>query len=214
MVDAAAAVAIAIGAQHGLDWLFAAVVVAQVISTLTIGGVALAVFRRWPRVQAEPLGEDQPEIRSFAIQSTIASGLMSVRTSMPVVLIGIVAKPAEVANFRAALAPQTAFAALSAPVRLVLLAEQTRDIEYGRIDRAFALLRRYIVSAVAVGLVVTPILWWAMPTLIRWILKPKYLSATARSASCCSRLWCSSCSPGRSRFPCRSVAPACARSAR
>ena len=87
-------VAIVIGAQHGLDWLFAAVVVAQAISTLTMGTVALAVFRRWPRVQAEPLGEDQPEIKSFAIQSTIASGLMSVRTSMPVVLIGIVAKPA------------------------------------------------------------------------------------------------------------------------
>ena len=98
---------------------------------------------------------------------------------MPVVLIGVVARPVQVANFRAALAPQTAFAALSAPVRLVLLAEQTRDIEHGRTDRAFALLRRYIVSAVALGLVVTPILWWAMPTLIRWILKPKYLSATS-----------------------------------
>ncbi len=171
--------AIVLGAQHGLDWLFVAVVVAQVVSTLTISSIALAVFRRWPRVPSEPLAEDQPEIRSFAIQSTIASGLMSVRTSMPVVLIGVVARPVQVANFRAALAPQTAFAALSAPVRLVLLAEQTRDIEHGRTDRAFALLRRYIVSAVALGLVVTPILWWAMPTLIRWILKPKYLSATS-----------------------------------
>jgi O-antigen/teichoic acid export membrane protein len=171
-------VAIVIGAQHGLVWLFAAVVVAQAISTLTIGGVALAVFRRWPSVPAEPLGEDQREIRAFAIQSTIASGLMSVRTSLPVVLIGMVANSAQVANFRAALAPQTAFAALSAPVRLVLLAEQTRDIEHGRVDRAFALLRRYIMSTVALSIVVTPILWWAMPTLIRWIIKPKYLSAT------------------------------------
>ena len=49
-------VAIVSGAQHGLVWLFAAVVVAQAISTLTIGGVALAVFRRWPSVPAEPLG--------------------------------------------------------------------------------------------------------------------------------------------------------------
>jgi O-antigen/teichoic acid export membrane protein len=171
--------AIVLGAQHGLVWLFVAVVVAQLISTLSIGGVALAIFRRWPRAPAEQLAEDRGEIRGFAIQSTIASGLMSVRTSMPVVLIGVVAGSAQVANFRAALSPQTAFAALSAPVRLVLLAEQTRDIEHGRIDRAFALLRRYILSTVALGIVVTPILWWAMPTLIRWILKPKYLSATS-----------------------------------
>jgi O-antigen/teichoic acid export membrane protein len=169
--------AVAIGVQHGLVTLFVLVVVAQAISTVSVGGVALAVFRRWPRVAAEPLAEDAKEIRAFAIQSTIASGLMSLRTSMPVVLVGIVASSTQTANFRAALAPQTSFASLSAPVRLVLLAEQTRDIEHGRTDRAFALLRRYIVATVALGLVITPVLWWAMPTLIRWVYKPKYVVA-------------------------------------
>jgi O-antigen/teichoic acid export membrane protein len=169
--------AIAIGAHHGVVWLFAAIVAAQAISTLTVSGVALAVFRRWPRAKAEPLAEDRREIRAFAVQSTIASGLMSVRTSLPSVLIGVVAGSVQTANFRTALAPQTAFASLSAPVRLVLLAEQTRDIEHGRSDRAVALLRRYIVATVALGVVVTPFLWWAMPTLIRWVYKPKYVSA-------------------------------------
>ena len=170
-------VAIGIGAQHGLIALFVYVVVAQAISTISVGGVALAVFRRWPRVAAEPLAEDAKEIRAFAIQSTIASGLMSVRTSLPVVLVGVVASSAQTANFRAALAPQTALASLSAPVRLVLLAEQTRDIEHGRADRAFALLRRYIAVTVVIGAVVTPLLWWAMPTLIRVVYKPKYVGA-------------------------------------
>jgi O-antigen/teichoic acid export membrane protein len=170
-------VAIVVGAQHGVVWLFAAIVAAQALSTATVSAVAVAVFRRWPRATPEPLAEDAREIRSFAIQSTIASGLMSVRTSLPSVLIGVVANAAQTANFRAALAPQTAFASLSAPVRLVLLAEQTRDIEHGRSDRAFALLRRYIVSTVILGAIVTPVLWWAMPTLVRWVYKAKYVSA-------------------------------------
>jgi O-antigen/teichoic acid export membrane protein len=170
-------VAIIVGAQHGVVWLFAAIVAAQALSTATVSAVAVAVFRRWPRATPEPLAEDAREIRSFAIQSTIASGLMSVRTSLPSVLIGVVANSVQTANFRAALAPQTAFASLSAPVRLVLLAEQTRDIEHGRSDRAFALLRRYIVSTVVLGAIVTPVLWWAMPTLVRWVYKAKYVSA-------------------------------------
>ena len=63
------------------------------------------------------------------------------RTSLPTVLVGVVAKSTQVANFRAAQAPQTAFQSLSAPARLVLLAEQTRDVEHGRVDRAFSFLR-------------------------------------------------------------------------
>ena len=112
------------------------------------------------------------------MQSTISSGLTSVRTSIPTVLIGVVATSSQVANFRAAQAPSTAFASLSAPARLVLLAEQTRDVEHGRLDRAYALLRRYIFGTVALSVVITPILWIAMPTLIRWIYKPKYVPAT------------------------------------
>lgn len=171
-------VAVAVGAQHGVVWVFAAIVAAQAVSTATVSGAAFTVFRRWPRAASEPLAEDAREIRSFAIQSTIASGLMSVRTSLPSVLIGVVAGATQTANFRAALAPQTAFASLSAPVRLVLLAEQTRDIEHGRADRAFTLLRRYIVSTAVLGAIVTPILWWAMPTLVRWVYKAKYVSAS------------------------------------
>jgi O-antigen/teichoic acid export membrane protein len=171
-------VAIVIGVRHGLLWLFAAIVVAQAISSVTVCAVAYAAYRRYPRVERAPLGDDAPEIRRFAVQSTIASGLTSLRTSLPTVLIGIVTSSLQVANFRAAQAPSTAFASLSAPARLVLLAEQTRDVEHGRIDRAYALLRRYIVATTALGIVITPVLWILMPTLIRWVLKAKYVPAT------------------------------------
>jgi O-antigen/teichoic acid export membrane protein len=170
--------AIAIGARFGLITLFVAVVLAQVVSTLTVGGVSLAVFRRYPSARPEPLGEDAPEIRRFAIQSTIASGLTSLRTSLPTVLVGIVASPAQTANFRAAQAPATASASLSAPARLVLLAEQTRDIEHGRGDRALALLGRYVAGAILVACVATPLLWWWMPTLVRVIYKAQYVPAS------------------------------------
>ena len=169
--------AIAGGARYGLLWLFTAVVVAQAISSITVCAVGIAVFRRYPRVGRTPLGEDAREIRSFAVQSTIASGLTALRTSLPTVLVGIVARPAHVANFRAAQAPSTAFASLSAPARLVLLAEQTRDVEQGRTDRAYTLLRRYIAGTAVLGVVITPLLWWAMPTLIRWTYKAKYVPA-------------------------------------
>ena len=170
-------VAIAIGARHGLNWLFGAIALAQAVSSVTVCALALAVFRRYPRVAREPLGDDAREIRNFAIQSTISSGLTSVRTSIPTVLVGVVTSSSQIANFRAAQAPSTAFASLSAPARLVLLAEQTRDVEHGRTDRAYRLLRRYILTTVAIGVVVTPVLWLAMPTLIRWVYKAKYVPA-------------------------------------
>ena len=169
--------AIAIGAHHGLLALFAAIVVAQAVSTVSVSVVAFAAYRRYPRVSPEPLGDDRPAIRSFAIQSTIASGLTSVRTSLPTVLLGIVANGPQVANFRAAQAPQTAFLSLSAPARLILLSEQTRDIEFGRPDRARGMLRRYIGGAIAIAIIATPPLWIFMPTLVRIVFHAPYVPA-------------------------------------
>ena len=54
---------------------------------------------------------------------------------------------AQVGYFRAAQAPITGLEALSAPVRLILLTEQTRDVEHGRIAETYRSLRRYVVGA-------------------------------------------------------------------
>jgi O-antigen/teichoic acid export membrane protein len=170
---------IAVGASFGLVEAFVGIVVAQAISTLTMSVVGLAVLRRYPAATAAGLlGEDRPAIRSFALQSTFASGLASLRGLLPTVLVGIVARPVDVGYFRIAQAPQTAFASLSAPVRLVLLAEQTRDVEHGRTHRAFSLLNRYIGSTIALAVVGVPLLWIAMPTLVRWVYGDRYAGAT------------------------------------
>lgn len=169
--------AIVVGASISLIGLFVAVVVAQVLSTLTGCTLALAVFRRYPTAMPEPLAEDAREVRRFAMQSTVASGLLSLRTSLPTVLVGVVASPTQTANFRAAQAPATASASLSAPARLVLLAEQTRDFEQGRGDRALRLLGRYIGATAALACIVTPLAWWAMPTLVRWVYGLKWVGA-------------------------------------
>jgi O-antigen/teichoic acid export membrane protein len=169
--------AVRIGAPHGLLPLFVWIVAAQAVATVSVSFVALLAYRRYPRHAPEHLGEDRPAIRAFAIQSTIASGLASVRTSLPAVLVGIVAKSTQVAYFRAAQAPQTAFLSLSGPARLVLLAEQTRDVERGRSDLAHALLRRYIVAATVIAAVVTPPLWIFMPTIVSAVYHAKYVPA-------------------------------------
>jgi O-antigen/teichoic acid export membrane protein len=165
------------GASYGLLPVFIGLVAAQLLATVSVSYVALLAYRRYPRHAPEPLGSDRKDIRAFAIQSTIASGLTSLRTSLPTVLLGVVAKGTQVANFRAAQAPQTAFLTLSAPARLVLLAEQTRDVERGREDSAHALLRSYIGVATAIACVVTPPLWIYMPTLVRLVYKAKYVPA-------------------------------------
>ena len=77
----------------------------------------------------------------------------------------------------AAQAPQTAFQSLSAPARFILLAEQTRDVEHGRPERAYSLLRRYIASTVGLTCIVTPPLWIYMPSLVRLVYGAKYVPA-------------------------------------
>jgi O-antigen/teichoic acid export membrane protein len=170
--------AVWVAAPRGLVPVFVAIVAAQLVATASVSFVAWLAYRRFPRRAPEPLGADRPAIRSFAVQSTIASGLASLRTYLPTLLLGIVARAPQVANFRAAQAPQTAFQTASAPARLVLLAEQTRDVERGRADRAHALLRRYIGTTTLIACLATPPLWIFMPTFIRWIYHAKYLPAT------------------------------------
>jgi O-antigen/teichoic acid export membrane protein len=170
--------AIAIGSSLGLLQTFVAIAIAQAVATASISAVGLNVFRRWPREPAVPLGRDRVAVRDFAVQSTIASALTSLRGFLPTVLVGIVASKSQIANFRVAQAPQTALASLSSPVRLVLLAEQTRDVEQGRGDRAFRLLRRYIATTSALACVFVPVLWFATPWLVRTVYGARYASAT------------------------------------
>jgi O-antigen/teichoic acid export membrane protein len=169
--------AIGIGAQAGVTETLAAIVVAQVIATAAVGAAGLAAFRRFPRVRAEGLDEDAPGIRSFVLQSSLATGVVSLRTTLAPLLLGVVSTVAQVGAFRAALAPQQGFYSLSAPARMILLAEHTRDWERGEHRKVLAGIRRYSLGAAALmAVAVVPLLVW-MPDLIELVFGEEFRSA-------------------------------------
>src|SRR5829696_1775576 len=157
---------LAIGCRSGVAVGVAGIAIAQVVATAAIFIAGLAAFRRFPSAAPDPLGEDVRPLRTFVVRSTLASSLVSARGTLGTALLPLVAPLVQTAYFRNAQAPATGFSALSAPARLVLLTEQTRDFEAGRQDRMYAMLRRYVFSTSLLVLVAVPVLWWLMPTLI------------------------------------------------
>jgi O-antigen/teichoic acid export membrane protein len=170
--------AIALGTRYGLTQTIAAIVVAQVLATAAVLGAGWLAFRRNPRVPALALGEERPEILRFVVQSSIATGVVALRTTLTPLLLGIVSSPTQVGYFRVAQAPQQGFAALSAPARLVLLTEQTRAWERGGRDTVFGGVRRYSLGAAAGVVVAVPLLLWLAPDLVRIFFSSKNVGAT------------------------------------
>jgi O-antigen/teichoic acid export membrane protein len=169
---------IAVGAHFGLTQAIAGVLVAQIVATLSIGAVGWLAFRRFPRAPARQLGEDRREIVSFVFQSSAATGVLSLRGGLAPLLLGAVTNTTQVGLFRVAQAPQSGFQALSAPARMVLLTEQTRDWEKGRQSAVLRGVRRYTIAAAGICiLAVPPLLIW-MPDLIRLVNGPKYVGAS------------------------------------
>jgi O-antigen/teichoic acid export membrane protein len=159
--------AFAVGSRYGVTETVVAVVLAQAVSSTAVGVAALVGARRFPSAPPEPLGEDRREIFGFIIQSSAATGVVSLRTAMTPLLLGLVTAPTQVGYFRAAQAPQSGLAALTAPARLILLTEQTRDWERGEWRAVLAGVKRFTSRAFWLMLVVTPPLYWFMPDLIR-----------------------------------------------
>jgi O-antigen/teichoic acid export membrane protein len=169
--------AIAAGSHFGLTWTVAAIVLAQVVASAAIGAAGLVAFRRFPRAGARPLGEDAHEILRFIAQSSGATGVVSLRTTLTPMLLGIVSTAHQVGYFRVAQSPQTGFNAVSAPIRLVLLSEQTRDWERGKSARVFAGVRRYTLYAFLGSAVLLPLLLVFMPQIVRLLFESKNLGA-------------------------------------
>jgi O-antigen/teichoic acid export membrane protein len=170
--------AIAVGTRYGLTQTIAAIVVAQIFATTAVLSAGWVAFRRNPQADALPLGDERSDILSFVVQSSVATGVVALRTTLTPLLLGIVSIPAQVGYFRVAQAPQQGFAALSAPARLVLLTEHTRAWERGTRETVFGGVRRYSRGAAAGVLVAVPILWWLAPDLIRIFFTSKNLGAT------------------------------------
>jgi len=170
-------VAILIGASIGVTAAFGALALGQLLATAIVGVAGTSALRRFPRGEQRALGADRREIFSFVAQSSIATGVISLRTALTPVLLGVVAGTTQVGYYRIALAPQSGFSAASAPVRLVLLTEQTRDWEHGREQNVLRGLRSYTVGALGVAAVAVPVFLIAMPWLVRVVFGAEYLPA-------------------------------------
>ena len=170
--------AVVIGVGYGISATIAGIVIAQLVSTAAVAVVGVVAFRRFPQEPAAALTEDRRAIITFVLQSSVATGLISLRNALAPLLLGIVSSPVQVGLFRIAQAPQTGLNAASAPVRLILLTEQTRDWEQGRHERVLAGVRRYTLTAIALDIVLVPLFWWLMPRLIELVFGARYLPAT------------------------------------
>ncbi len=169
---------LAIGAQFGVVEACLGMLIAQVVASSAVGLAGLAAFRRFPAVPPRPLGEHRREIFSFVLQSSGATGILSLRGSLAPLLLGMVAGPTQVGLFRVAQAPQSGFASLSSPVRLILLTEQTRDWEGGKHETVVRGVVRYSLGAAALVCLSLPVFLWLMPDLIRIVFGSEFLGAT------------------------------------
>jgi O-antigen/teichoic acid export membrane protein len=169
--------AVAVAAPSGVTATIAAIVGAQVVATVAVSAAGWSAFHRFPSAPSTPLDPDSREIRSFVLQSSLATGVVSLRTSLAPLLVGLVSTPTQVAYFRAALAPQQAFTILSAPARLVMLTEQTRDWERGEHRAVFAGIRRYtLVAGGVMAIALVPLIVF-MPDLIRIVFSTEFAAA-------------------------------------
>jgi len=169
---------IAVGAHYGVLEAVVGMLVAQVIATAAVAVAGRAAFRRFPAETSRTLDEDRREITAFVVQSSIATGVLSLRTMLAPLLLGMVAGPTQVGLLRIAQAPQSGLTAASSPVRLILLTEQTRDWEHGREGNVLAGVWRYTRGAAALMLVVVPVFFVLMAFLIRVVFGSQYLDAT------------------------------------
>ena len=166
--------AIAIAAPYGVTETLAAMVVAQAIATVAVSVVGLVAFRRFPAAPSSPLGEDRREVISFTLASSVGTGVVSLRTTLVPLILGIVAGPTQVGLFRIAQTPQTGLSAASSPARLILLTDQTRAWERGRQRSVLRGLRSYTLVAVGLMVVAVPLLLLAMPWLVETVFGSEY----------------------------------------
>jgi O-antigen/teichoic acid export membrane protein len=169
--------AIAVAAPHGLTPTIAAIVAAQVVATTAISVAGWIAYRRFPQAASIPLGEERRDILSFVWQSTVATAVISLTAPLSLLVLGRVASTRQVAFFRAAMSPQQAFAIVSAPARLILLTEQTRDWERGTRQAVFAGIKRYMLGMAVVAAVILPPLLVFTPELAKLLFSAKNVGA-------------------------------------
>ena len=170
-------IAVAVAASHGLTATIAAIVAAQALATTAIGVVGWIAYRRFPREPARAFGEERRPVLAFVAQSSVATIVTSLTTTLATLVLGRVASTTQVGYFRTALAPQQAFGAISSPARLILLTEQTRDWERGEREQVYRGIRRYALAATALSAVLLPPLLVFAPDVVRLVFGAKWIGA-------------------------------------
>jgi O-antigen/teichoic acid export membrane protein len=168
---------VAVGAHFGLVQAIAGVLVAQLVATASIGLTGWIAFHRFPLTAARPLAEERRKILSFVAQSSVGTGVVSLRQFLAPLLLGAVTNTTQIGLFKVAQSPQQGFLALSAPARMVLLTEQTRDWEAGRQSAVLRGVRRYTALAALLMVIVVPPLYVYMPSLVRIVYGSTYAAA-------------------------------------
>jgi len=171
-------VGVGVGAHYGLVPAVVGVLLGQLLSTASVGTAGWLAFHRFPQTPAKPLAEDRRGIVSFFIQSSVGTGVISLRSGLVPLLLGAVTTTKQVGLFKIAQAPQSGFLALSAPARMVLLTEQTRDWEQGRQSAVLRGVRRYTAAAAVLMVVAVPPLYIWMPWLVAHVYSAKYAPAS------------------------------------
>ena len=171
---------IAIGAHYGVNEAVLGLVLGQAAASVIVSAAAYRYFHRFPKAASESLGEDRRSIFRFVVQSSIATGVVSLRGTIVPLLLGstFVATPKDAGYFRVAQSPQTGLQAVTSPVRLIMLTEQTRDWEAGSTDAVFASVKRFSLSALALMAVTVPPFFVFMPALIRIFYGHSYSPAS------------------------------------
>jgi O-antigen/teichoic acid export membrane protein len=169
---------VAVGAHFGLVQAIVGVLAAQFVATASVGVAGRLAFHRFPQVARTPLAEQRREIGIFVAQSSAATGVLAVRSGLAPLMLAGVTSTTQAGMFKIAQAPQAGFQALSAPARMVLLTEQTREWERGRQSAVLRQVRRYSAIAALLCVVAVPPLLWAMPHLISAVYGARYLHAT------------------------------------
>ena len=158
---------LAVGALFGVSGAVVGVLVAQALATAALFAAGSVALARFPLAPREALGREWPGVRSFVARSSVGTGLVSLRTTLGTLIVGATASVVQASYFRVAQAPQAGFASLSAPARLILLTEQTRDYERGRGDLLLRSLTRYTAGTAVAMAAAVPLFWWLMPDLVR-----------------------------------------------
>jgi O-antigen/teichoic acid export membrane protein len=170
-------IAVAVGAPHGLTATIVGLVAAQALATGSLCVVGWIAYRRFPREPARPLGEERRPVFGFVAQSSIATVVTSLTTTLATLVLGRVASATQVGYFRTAMSPQQAFAAISSPARLILLTEQTRDWERGEREPVYRGIRRYMLAATLLSAALLPPLLVFAPQIVKLVFGAKWVGA-------------------------------------